>query len=195
MPGWDVYHQEFLPVEADVERAKEYLAQAKNPKRKLTLFYNNAPGHKQIAVAVQAMWKENLGIDVEIKQQEWEQFLEFIGPPPNDAIDAFRLGWLGDFVDAFNFLELWGCDSGNNSTRFCSEEYDALIAQARATPNDEERFEIYRQMEEMLFGPDGAHPIVPLYWYTLGSLNKTNVEGWVPNILGQYDLTRVSISE
>jgi oligopeptide transport system substrate-binding protein len=140
------------------------------------------------------MWKE-LGINVEIKQQEWAQFLEFIGPPPNKAVDAFRLGWLGDYVDAFNFLELWTCDSGNNSTNFCNEDYDALVDEARSTPDNDERYELYRQMEETLFGENGAHPIVPIYWYTTTTLRKTNVEGWEPNILAQYDLTGVSITE
>ena len=194
MPGWDVYHQEFLPVQADLEKAKEYLSQAENPKMKLTLFYNNSPGNKEIAVAVQSMWKE-LGIDVEIKQQEWAQFLEFIGPPPNKSVDVYRLGWLGDYVDAFNFLELWGCKSGNNNTNFCDPEYDKLIDQARETPDDDERYEIYRQMEEKLFGEEGSLPIIPLYWYTTSTLRKTNVDGWTPNILAQYDLTKVSITE
>ena len=194
MPGWDVYHQEFLPVEADLEKAKQYLDQAENPKMDLTLFYNNSPGHKEIAVAVQSMWKE-LGINVEIKQQEWAQFLEFIGPPPNKAVDAFRLGWLADYVDAFNFLELWTCDSGNNSTNFCNEDYDKLVAEARSTPDNEDRYELYRQMEEMLFGEEGELPIIPLYWYVTDTLHKTNVEGWEPNLIAQYDLTKVSITE
>jgi oligopeptide transport system substrate-binding protein len=194
MPGWDVYHQEFLPTTADLEQAQAYLDQAQNPKTNLTLFYNNAPGHKEIATAVQSQWSE-IGMNVEIKQQEWAQFLEFIGPPPNRQVDVFRLGWLGDYVDAFNFLELWRCDSGNNSTNYCDPAYDELVDQARETPDDEERFELYRQMEEMLFGENGAHPIVPIYWYTTSTLRKTNVEGWEPNILAQYDLTAVSITE
>ncbi|HEX2111472.1 MAG TPA: peptide ABC transporter substrate-binding protein [Gaiellaceae bacterium] len=194
MPGWDVYHQEFLPTTADLEQAQAYLDQAQNPKTDLTLVYNNAPGHKEIATAVQSQWSE-IGMNVEIKQQEWAQFLEFIGPPPNRQVDVFRLGWLGDYVDAFNFLELWRCDSGNNSTHYCDPEYDDLVDQARATPEDEERYELYRQMEEMLFGENGAHPIVPIYWYTTTTLRKTNVEGWEPNILAQYDLSRVTITE
>jgi oligopeptide transport system substrate-binding protein len=194
MPGWDVYHQEFLPTTADLEQAQAYLDQAQNPKTNLTLYYNNAPGHKEIATAVQAMWSE-IGMNVEIKQQEWAQFLEFIGPPPHRSVDVFRLGWLGDYVDGFNFLELWTCESGNNSTNYCDPAYDDLVDQARSTPEDEERYELYRQMEELLFGENGAHPIVPIYWYTTTTLRKTNIEGWEPNILAQYDLTGVSITE
>jgi oligopeptide transport system substrate-binding protein len=194
MPGWDVYHQEFLPTTADLDQARQYLDQAQNPKMDITLPYNNAPGHKEIAVAVQSMWSE-LGMNVEIKQLEWAQFLELIGPPPHKSVDVFRLGWLGDYVDAFNFLELWTCESGNNSTNYCDPEYDELVDQARATPDDEERFELYRQMEEKLFGENGAHPIIPMYWYTTTTLRKTNVEGWEPNILAQYDLMGVTVTE
>jgi oligopeptide transport system substrate-binding protein len=167
--------------------------QVANPKTDITLFYNNAPGHKEIAVAIQSMWQE-LGLDVEIKQQEWAQFLEFIGPPPDNAVDVFRLGWLGDFVEAFNFLELWMCDSGNNSTGYCSEEYDAIINEARATPDDDARYELYRQAEEILFAEDGDFPIIPIYWYTTSYMHATTVEGWTPNIIAQYDLTKVSLN-
>ena len=64
-------------------------------------------------------WKE-LGLDRRLsRQQEWAQFLELIGPPPDASVDAFRFGWIGDYVDAMNFLDLWTCDSGNNSTNYC----------------------------------------------------------------------------
>ena len=89
-------------------------------------------------------WKE-IGIDSTIKQQEFQQYLEFLGPPPNKDVDVYRLGWIGDFVDAINFLELWTCDSGNNSTNYCNKEYDALIEKARGTEDNDARYEIYGQ--------------------------------------------------
>jgi oligopeptide transport system substrate-binding protein len=194
VPGFDVLKQDYLPATADLEQAQQLLDQAQSPKTKMNLFYNNAPGHKEIAVAIQAMWKE-LGLEVTLKQQEWAQFLEFIGPPPDKAVDVFRLGWLGDYVEAFNFLELWTCESGNNSTGFCDEAYDAAINEARATPDDDARYELYRQAEEILFAEDGAFPIIPIYWYTTSTMRASKVEGWTPNIIAQYDLTKVSITE
>ena len=74
------------------------------------------------------MWKQ-LGINVTLKAQEFAQYLEFLGPPPNKSVDVFRLGWIGDYVDAMNFLEQWTCDSGNNNTNFCDPSYDKLVAQ------------------------------------------------------------------
>jgi oligopeptide transport system substrate-binding protein len=195
MPGFDVIKQSFLPTRADLEKARDYMAKVKEPKRKITLFYNDAPGHKEIAVAVQAMWKE-LGIDVTIKAQEWAQFLEFLGPPPSDAVYVYRLGWIADYADPMNFLELWTSKSGNNNSRFASPEYDRLIAKARNTPNNEQRYELYRQAEAMLTGPDGAIPIAPVYWYTYTNLERASVKGsFEINPLDQFDLSKVVIEE
>ena len=125
----------WLPPEGDIDAAKEALAAEPNPKTSINLFYNDSPGHKEIAVAVQDMWKE-LGIDTTVKSQEWAQFLEFLGPPPNKAVDVYRLGWIYDFPDAINGLELFTCDSGNNNTNWCNKDYDALVAEAKTTEDD-----------------------------------------------------------
>ena len=121
-------------------------------------------------------WKE-LGIESTIKQQEFQQYLEFLGPPPNDDVDVFRLGWIGDFVDAINFLELWTCESGNNNTNFCNEEYDAKIEEARTTVDNDARFELYGEAEEIMFGENGDMPVIPIYFYTYTNLEKESVQG------------------
>jgi oligopeptide transport system substrate-binding protein len=193
MPGFDTINpkSEFLPESADMERAQELMEQVQSPVTDVTLVINDAPGHREIAVAVQASWSE-LGIETEIQQQEWAQFLESIGPPPGKEIDAYRLGWIGDYVDAMNFLELFTCESGNNSTNYCNEEYDQLIEQARATEDNAERYELYAQMEELMFGPDGAMPVLPIYWYTFVSLEDPAIKDtWEINLLSQVDLTEV----
>jgi oligopeptide transport system substrate-binding protein len=193
MPGFDVINpqSEWLPETADVDRAKELMEQVESPVTDVTLVINDAPGHREIAVAVQSMWAE-LGIDVEIQQQEWAQFLESLGPPPAKRTDVFRLGWVGDYVDAMNFLELWTCDSGNNNTNYCNEEYDRLVDQARQTPDNAERYEIYGQLEEILFGPEGDIPFAPIYYYTNTALvDEAIMDTFTINLLDQIDLTEV----
>ena len=193
MPGFDAINpnSEWLPASGDMERAKQLMEQVQNPVKDITLVINDAPGHREIAVAVQDMWSD-LGIDVEIQQQEWAQFLEALGPPPAKTTDAYRLGWIGDFVDAFNFLELWRCDSGNNNTNYCNKDYDALVAQARNTPDDNERYDLYAQMEQIMFGPDGDVPLIPIYFYTNVSLQKESIKDtFTQDLLDQIDLTKV----
>ena len=197
MPGFDTInpHSEWLPEAADLEEAKALMAKVKNPKRNVKLYFNNDPAHKSIAIAVQAQWKK-LGIDVTLKVQEWKQYLEFLGPPPNNDVDAYRLGWIGDFVDAINFLELFTCDSGNNNTNWCDPSYDQLVAKARSTRNDQDRYELYAQLEQKLFGPDGAVPFIPIYWYTYTALEKESVkDSFTLNLLDQVDLTKVKVVE
>jgi len=193
--GFDTINPDspWTPAAGDLTQAKDELSQAASPKMDINLFFNDSPGHKEIATAVQAQWKE-LGINTTLKQQEWAQYLEFLGPPPNDAVDVYRLGWIYDYPDAINGLDLWTCDSGNNNTNYCDKSYDDLVAQARQTPDDSARYDIYAQLEDKLFGQDGALPILPIYWYTYPNLEKLSIKDTFNiNPLDQFDLTQVVV--
>jgi oligopeptide transport system substrate-binding protein len=196
MPGFDEIVGEgspWTPPSGDVDKAKGEMAQAKNAKKKITIYSNEGAPNKEVAEALQSMWKQ-IGIDSSIKILEWQQFLEFLGPPPPKAVDIYRLGWVGDFVDDINFLELWTCDSGNNNTGFCDKEYDALVAKAKQTPDNGARYAIYKQMESKLTGQDGALPFIPLWYITYPNLERETVkETFNINLLDQVDLTKVEI--
>jgi len=197
MPGFDTLtpNSEWLPASGDIDKAKQLMSQAQNPKTDLNLFLNDAPGHKEIAVAVQDMWKD-LGISVTIKQQEWAQYLEFLGPPPSNEVDVYRLGWIGDYPDSINFLDQWTCDSGNNNSTFCDKQYDSLVndIKTKNLPEDQ-RFNDYKQLEDILLGPNGQVPIIPIYWYTYGALENENIKStFAINPLDQVDLTEVKVS-
>jgi len=196
IPGFDEIKQDYIKENADIDAAKELMAQAKNPKTEINLVLNNSPGHKEIATAIQSMWQP-LGIKVSIKQQEWAQFLEFIGPPADPSVDVNRYGWIGDFPDAINFLELWTCKGGNNHSGYCDPAYDALVKQAKNTADEAERFALYKQMEEMLFSEEkGAFPVMPIYWYTYVNLERETIKDTFEiNLLDQFDLTKVVVKE
>ena len=193
MPGFETLNPSspWLPETGDIEQAKELMSQVQNPVRNINLLLNDSPGHREIAVAIQAMWKE-LGLNVDIRQQEWAQFLEFIGPPPDASVSVFRYGWIGDYVDAMNFLDLWTCDSGNNSSNYCDPEYDRIVEEARRTPDNEARYELYGQLEDKMLGEDGAVPVAPIYWYTYVQLERETIKDTLEvNLLSQTDFTKV----
>jgi oligopeptide transport system substrate-binding protein len=198
MPGFETIVGEgspWTPEEGDIELAKEHMAMVQGPKQKVAIVTNEGDPNKDVAVALQSMWKE-IGVDSTIRVMEWQQYLEYLGPPPPGAVDLFRLGWVGDFVDDINFLELWTCESGNNNTGFCNQEYDALVAKAKQTPDDAERMEIYRQLEAMLTGEDGELPFIPMWSITYNNLERETVkETFEINLLDQVDLTKVEIKE
>jgi oligopeptide transport system substrate-binding protein len=196
MPGFDTLNPDspWLPPEGDIEQAQTEYDQVASPHTKINLFHNDSPGHREIAVAVQDMWKD-LGVTTTIKAQEWAQYLEFLGPPPNDAVDVYRLGWIYDFPDAINGLELWTCDSGNNNTNFCNKEYDSLVEDAQNTADEAARFEIYAQLEDIMFGEDGELPITPIMWYTYANLENDSVrDTFFISPLDQIDFTKVVVA-
>jgi oligopeptide transport system substrate-binding protein len=190
--GPTILKNAFNPTTHQTAKAKAFMAQVKNPKKDIHLYINNSPGHINIATAVQAFWKE-LGLNVQIKVQEWKQYLEFLGPPPNSDVDVYRLGWIYDYPDAQNGLVLWTCGSGNNNTNWCNKKYDALIAKAANTPNAQARYLIYQQAEDLLSSPKGDMPLMPIYWYTYYNLQKPNVKGFVVTPMDQTDYTKVSV--
>lgn len=178
----------WLPIGGDdtpagLALAKSYMAKVANPVTNINLYVNNSPGHVQIAQAVQANWQK-LGVTVNIKVLEWKQYLQFLGPPPDSSVGAYRLGWLADYPEDYDFLSLWTCSSGNNNTNWCNKSYDALINQAVHTPNNEKRAVIYQKAEQLLTGKNGDMPIAPIYFYVGAYLEKTNVKGFYVNPLG-----------
>jgi oligopeptide transport system substrate-binding protein len=193
IPGAKTINKDtFLKPTADMAEAQKYMAKVKNPVKDVNLIFNNAPGHKEIAIAVQANWQK-LGLNVTLKQQDWPQFLQFLGPPPNPSVGAFRFGWIADYPDDFNFLSIFQCGSGNNSTNWCSKDYDTLLKKATAEQDQAKRYDLYQQMESMLTGANGDMPIAPIYWYTFAYQVASNVHGWNTNPMDVIDMTKVSI--
>ncbi len=163
------------PVTADPAKAKEFLAASKygGPEGlpEVTLMVNQVEGHVKIAEAIQQMWKENLGVDVNLVTQEWKVFLDTLD---NDPPQVWRLGWCYDYPDADNFATVFLKDSGNNHTMWSNAEYEALIDQAAAESDEAKRHDLYVQADKILVEDDAA--IAPIYWYTLVEVTKPYVE-------------------
>jgi ABC-type oligopeptide transport system substrate-binding subunit len=193
IPGASTINSDkFLKPTADMDLATQYMAKVSSPQKSITLVFNNAPGHKEIATAIQAQWKQ-LGLNVTLKQQDWPQFLKFLGPPPDPSVSVYRNGWIADFPDDINFLSVFECGSGNNNTNWCSKQYDSLLKQATATADPTARYKLYQQAEALLTGKNGDMPIIPIYWYTFAYQVAQNVHGWNTNPMDEIDLSKVSI--
>jgi oligopeptide transport system substrate-binding protein len=182
----------FLPASGDLDKAKQFMAKVKSPVKNVTMYFNNAPGNKEISIAVQSDWKK-LGLNVTLKQLDWPQFLKLLGPPPDPSVSAYRSGWIADFPDDINFLSIFECKSGNNNTNWCNQDFDKLLEQATAEPNAAKRYALYRKAEALMTGPNGDFPVAPVYWYTFAYQVAENVKGWNTNPMSTIDLTTVSI--
>ncbi|MFD1036992.1 peptide ABC transporter substrate-binding protein [Virgibacillus byunsanensis] len=149
----------------DVETAKELLAQGLEEEGldelpTVNLSYNTSEAHAAIAQAVQDMWKQNLDVDVELNNEEWNVYLDTMG---EGNFQVGRMGWLADFNDAINFLEIFNTVGGNNYTNWEDEGYQALLKESRTETDADAREEILREAEAIFMD---AMPIAPIYFYT-----------------------------
>lgn len=194
MPGFDVIQQDFLPATADLDQAAEFMSQASEPKTTINFVYPpEDPAGEAFAVATQAAWSE-IGIETEIRAVEFQSLLALLGPPLDSSVDAYLLTFPADFPDATTFLEIWACDSGTNFSNFCSPAYDETLTASSTVVDDDERFELYSELEAMLTGADGGLPILPIAWLTNVMLRKIDVQNFAPNALIQFDFTETFIA-
>ncbi len=178
-------------LQEDVDEAKRLLAEAGYPGGegfpKFTLLYNTSESHRKLAQVVQQMWKEHLGIECELQNQEWQVYM--VTRRELD-FDIARAGWAGDYVDPHNFLDLHLSSSGNNHTGWSSERYDALIQEAAGTQDTDKRYALYDQAEAILLE---EMPLIPVYWYTSNRLVSEKVTGWNENLLDKQDYTQLGL--
>ena len=168
----------------DPEAAKRLLAEAGYPNGEgfppIEILYNTNEGHRKIAVALQEMWKNYLNIDIKLLNQEWKVYL---ATESAGDYQISRGGWIGDYVDPKNFLDMFLCNGGNNRTGWCNEEYDRLILEvAPSQSSHEQRLKIFQQAETILLED---MPIIPVYTYTSIKLLHPSVRNFDDNILNQ----------
>jgi oligopeptide transport system substrate-binding protein len=159
----------------DPRKARALLAEAGFPGGaglgEIEILFNTRDDHLRVAQAIGAMWKENLGVEVKLANQESKVFGESMR---NLRYTVCRAGWFGDYGDANTFLDMFQTGNGNNETGYASRQYDDLIARAAAELDPARRAELFQEAERILL--DDA-PILPLYVYTNKYLIRPNVGG------------------
>jgi oligopeptide transport system substrate-binding protein len=168
----------------NIADAKRLLAEAGYPDGKgcpvIELSYNTSENHRAIAEAIQQMWKKQLGVEVELRNEEWKVFLDM---QRTGNYMMQRAGWIADYVDPHVFLEIWETDSGNNNTNWSNAAYDRLLHAALAAKTESERYEIYQQMDAILVD---ELPVIPIYYYTKVAALSPKVKGYYPTLLDNH---------
>ncbi|MDX1780574.1 MAG: peptide ABC transporter substrate-binding protein [Thalassovita sp.] len=142
----------------------------------LELIYNTSEAHKKIAIAVGQMWKQKLGVQTELANQEWKTFLETRG---NQNYQVARAGWCGDYNEASTFLDLVDTNSSYNDAKYSNAHVDELLASAKTSDDPSA---IYTEVEQIIASDV---PLIPIYHYTGNYMIDTDLKNWPVNNVEQ----------
>lgn len=157
-----------------------------SPAINMTYLTNEGTGHEAIAQVLQQDLKK-IGIEMKIEVQEWNTFLD---SRKNGNFTIAREGWVADYNDPINMLEIFISESGNNDMQLGKEKnsyapdweaYDNLLDEIRTTTDFENRVKLMHQAEDMLME---TYAVVPVYYYNDIYMQKDNVDGIYSTVFG-----------
>ena len=174
----------------DPDQARKLLSEAGFPNGegfpKLELLYNSHESHRKIAEAIQQMWRSELNIDIELVNQEWKVYLDSVN---QSNYDIARAGWIGDYVDPNNFIDMFLTDGGNNRTGWSDPEYDRMVQRdiPRLSSRDERNSGFFAAETRLM----EAMPIMPIYTYSVKYLVDPSVKGMPVNVLDHFSFKSI----
>jgi ABC-type transport system substrate-binding protein len=175
-PGMPGFNEDLEGLPFDPDRARELLEEAGGAGSlgRITLLSSGRGASVgPIIEAIVAMWEENLGVSVELSQEEFGLFLRDLD---EGNFQMFDLGWIADYVDPQNFLDIkLHSQSANNETMYLNTEVDALLEEARTEQDQDRRLELYQQAEEIIVQDA---PWIPLYHGKSNALIKPYVQDY-----------------
>jgi len=136
---------------------------------KFDMIYNTDEAHKKIATVISQMWKQKLGVNAVLANQEWKTFLE---TRKKQDFELARGAWCGDYNEASTFLDLVTTQAGYNHGKWVNTEVDELMnaAKTSATPNVN-----YTRVEQIMAD---EMPVIPIYHYTGIYMIRDTLKGW-----------------
>jgi ABC-type oligopeptide transport system substrate-binding subunit len=144
------------------------------------ILYNTHDYHQKIAVVVGAMWKQFLGVQTRLRNEETRVFLQ--SRRDRQRTQIFRASWISDFDDASGFLDLLAGRNPRNDTGYASPAYDDLLAAAAGETGDTRSERLQAAQRQLI---DDA-PVIPIYFYVTKHLVSPRVRGWRDNALDHH---------
>ncbi len=178
-PEGDAFNPEqakHLLVEAGYGDASGNFDPEKFSASEIEMITNPDGNNLTYAEFIQAQWKQNLGVTIQIRVMEARTFNA--AQAKLDYKGISRFGWSADYMDPFTFLGLFYTPTGNNGTGWWDPKYVELLDEANRTVDHQRRYEILAQAEKLLLD---AQPVLPI---TVGStrwMKKPYVKGMYPN--------------
>ncbi|NCC63349.1 MAG: peptide ABC transporter substrate-binding protein, partial [Spirochaetia bacterium] len=191
MTGYEGLEFPYSNMGDAITEAQRLLAQAGYPNGAgfptIPILYNTNEGNRQIAQLIQRQWRNNLGINVVLDNQEWQTYLSNRN---RGNFHIARAGWVGDYQDPNTFLDMFITGSGMNGGKYSNEVYDLLINEAARMDAGTDRFGVLAVSEDIIINQDQA--IMPLYYYgTVNMIDTDKWGGWYANTMDYHPLKTI----
>jgi len=155
----------------------------------IELRYNTSDTQQRIALAIQSMWHNVLGVETTLINEEFQVLLANMREA--EVTQVFRSSWIGDYNDAHTFLSVLKGGSPSNMPRFANDEYDDLMRRAAEQVDPLARRLYLEEAERVLLG---EHAVIPLYFYVSKHLVSPRVQGWGDNVLDYHYSQHLSLT-
>ena len=157
---------------------------------KFELRYNTSDLQERIALAIQSMWRDVLGADVTLVNEEFKVLLSNIRA--GEITQMFRLSWTADYNDPQAFLQIMESDNPSNMTGYSNELVDDLMERAGETLDSAKRRQLFEYTERLVLDDQ---PLIPIYFYVSKHLVKPNVRGWTENVLNIHSSQYLELAQ
>lgn len=155
----------------------------------IELRYNTSDTQQRIALAIQAMWRDELGVETTLVNEEFQVLLENMRA--REITQVFRSSWIGDYNDAHTFLSIMQSGNPSNMPGYANPNFDALMQQAAEQVDLKIRRFYLEEAERVLLAD---HPVIPLYFYVSKHLVSPDVIGWGDNVLDYHYSQHLSLA-
>jgi oligopeptide transport system substrate-binding protein len=188
-PGMDGYVP-FVPEYADwtqeereheARRLYEQAGYSQERPLRVEIRYNTSENHKKMALAVASMWKQVLGVNTTLVNEEFRVFLQ--NRAQKTVTEVFRAGWVSDYNDPYSFLEMFRTGHGRNDYGYSNSTFDALLDQIGMERVRARRERLMFEAERLLMAD---HVIIPVYTYVTKRLVSRQLRGWQNNVMDHH---------
>ncbi len=128
--------------------------------------------YKKISIALAAMWKDSLGVQVTLQPQDWKTFVQ---SRHTGQYQIARGGWFADYNNVTTYTLLYKCGNILNDTHWCDSEYNRLISQGDMAVNKAEQYKNYSQSLQRV---QDAYIVLPLFQLTFDRMVKPYVKNY-----------------